>query len=651
MILSIAMMGEDPCAGVSMPVYLSIDDEIKASRKLHKKPSPAFEMLENILDSRHQLWCVYGQLSTPADGPLEPFEESDLRLAIHQLSRDELARALVRACVHGDPRIAKTIWSARGPFEINYEKDVLWTKINGTRVSTEVNANHILTNAGSTQEIEELIEWMPTVGLGFMVGVGSDHSVMIQAGDLARPIKALARKHSFEGELPTLCDGIVSENALLLAMRGKILQSHYPSAYEDLLCWVSEDMFHAFSDHLRPYKVVHGLTLEMLQESSAPQVFPFSDCTESLLDTVESKYISQSITCCSPGEWAPLRFDMRTVPAVDGECDRENMVLGHLGSLALQHGFGHKSGHVLCQAKASFLCQFDQGPMDLANYERALSFTAGYFPLDLVAFDQDRSNRSDGVCVREDIGFELDFNRSNRAIIRQLYQSFGDSSPIKDYVRVAISRPMIDFLLQYNCDMNMDVDSMIALNQAVGIDNAQLGMALDHNDLRKLQSAGFRFSDSSTTKPIVRRLNTGELLNSTRESSRDTDVYLDIFGLKTKLKQKKPSLVGQEDFSDSYSNALQMNLWPAEKYNMRPKSLGSALTMLAGKKKFSESNHDQALLAYVELAGIEACAKAAKNGSHWEFLRHHFGRDAIEPHMKLITREVRGRILEDDLGL
>lgn len=621
---------------------------------MNHKGSHAFKQLDEILDSRHQPWCRYGKGSWPADEPAELYENAEIRSTIKELAKEELPRALIRACVHGDLWIAKTIWSARGPFEIEFTKKVFWTVVGGTQMNLETSANHIFTNAASIQEVEQIMEWMPTVGLGFLIGAGSEHAVMLESTDLEIPITALARSQSFAGDLPSLSHGLLSSPELLTALSDKAQGSTFPDLFQNVLCWVSDRMLDEFSGELRPFEISHGLTLYQAGDDleSIKLKHRFEDCLAPVLDTIQYSYMEAGQRKVSPGEWEPYQLSVQTTPCNGGDDESMNMHLVHQASAAIQYGFWSKPGFTLCLAPASFLSGFEQGSVDADNYRRAQAFADQYFPLDLLG-------HANGECIssvpslKGRVGCVVDFvhgakNNSFRELDR-LYCQFGDASNVSTEMKSLIPKALIEFLLKENWSRDVSAKSMMALQQGFGLDNEGLSMKPDHRDLQALLDAGFRFS--SETRCVLPNIKAGgKMIPFRREDSRDTAVLMNLYGLRVDVERCRPTPEDIRALDESYRNAIKLGLWPSSQQRSRPKSLSAALDAIT-KKPLTSDNQDQALLAYLQIAGAEECAKAVSSSQQWDFLCKQFGEPVMKPHLKLASREARGQILEDDLGM
>lgn len=330
------------------------------------------------------------------------------------------------------------------------------------------------------------------------------------------------------------------------------------------------------------------------------------------------------------------------------------MLLGYQASLAVQHGFLDKPGFTLCAAKTGFLSRFEQGAPAPENLKKSLAFATQYFPLDLIAF---ASNPEvfDGKCLRSDIGIEMDFVGSGRdgmdSTLAKLYCSFGDEAPLHSRMRQLIPQDLVSFILQYTCRRNVSARSMIALQQAFGLDNEGLGMAPDHHDLQRLLDAGFRFSPATKVVEQSRNIN-GKLQHWQRESDKESAVFLDLFVRRVTVERCKPTPSDLQVLDEGYRNAIRLGLWPCKQQSLRPKTVVAALKALAKIPAILKTdNYHQSLLAYLDIAGAEKCAKAAKAADQWRLLRDHFGHEVMQPLLRHTSREVRGVALEDDLGM
>lgn len=627
-------------------------DALSAEQRIHLPPSPALSRIGEILTARHQPWCVY-RGNDKAKLNQKPYSAEDLTQAIQGLELYELSRALVGACFHGDIQVAQQIWADRGPFETVHEKAQYQELINGTAVRQGTGAEHLFTNATSLDEVKNLLEWAPTVGLGFLVGVNSEHSLLLDSEILETPVKLLSHMSSFSGELPVLAQDVVCTPELLIALREKRDSTILPEAYSDILCWVPSEAVSDHPDHLRPFKVhqgVHLINNEPFKDKVGfeRREFAFSECTEELISKLDRRSIESAMVKTQVGEWKFNILEMRVEPAAGLAGYPSEIVLGYQASEPVKYGFDHKPGHTLCHTTVEFLSRFPVSSIDQEKVRSASEFTNTYFPLDLLSLSREGPLNFYTGCLRRSPGLSMGYGKGH-SNVRDLNNAFGDNSPIKDQIKKALPRPLVDFLNEFYCQTNLDGRSMLALWQGLGIDNAKFGAQLTSWDLQNLHDAGYRFSDETVTHLPQRFTSMGKQLTYERWSSEDTEVYLSL--ATEKVIQTGSDLDGpkQAALDNAYHNALRMNLWPAE--TDRPENLRKALIQSAAKKKPGDTNHERAMRAWFDLEGIENCVKAADSPSQVDFVRRHFGHNEVQPYLNLTTRKIRGRLVEDDLGL
>jgi hypothetical protein len=630
---------------------MSIDDEIKAQNKLHPRLSDAFKRLEEIFVARYQPWCEFSTSKKNTTLSL-PYTDDDLRRAVHELHKDELARALVRACIHGDVYIAKLLWGARGPFEIEHEYRGLQEIINGSVVMPSTEAQHTFTNLESSETLAELMEWMPTVGLGFMVVQGDKPCRLLASDDMAFAIKNVAWKSQFQGTLPTLADGVVNQPELLLALKEKAENSAYSKSLNDILVWATPQMIAEFPGELSTYTSRQGLTLESTTKlpGKDPELkhVRFDQCDEALMSQLTRRTLENGETVVKPAVWNYYQLDLNLKLSYGADSTRDHMVLGYLATEPMQFGFDQKPNHVLCRANINFLSQFSIGQVEEGNLRAAHDFTKGYFPLDIVVLDNGPDKQMYGACLRPVLGISMGMGNGSSIGASRLYKLLGDSSSMHHRLREALPRPLVKMLVDLHPNVMMDPLGMLALYQAFGWDNKGLVMRIDASDLQMMQEAGFKFSDETMTRIPAKSGPRGYEKPYERQSGEHTDVFMNLNSEFIRAGSETGEVL-PDYLINSYSNAVKVGLWGSE--TPKPKSLTDALVMAARRKNWGNSNQELALKAYITHAGIEACVKAAKKDSHWIFLDVHFGREALTPHLKLTSRATRGRLLEGDMGL
>jgi hypothetical protein len=619
----------------------------KPEWKMPPTGSVAFRRLEEILEARYLGWVEFTLKAEAAYSP-RSVGPDDIGNAIRDLEPDELARALVRACFHADLTIAKEIWSQRGPFEVVYQEGKHQVLINGEATHEYTKTQHLLTNAKTISDIEELFEWMPSIGLGFMCGVGTKDGLLLQGHRIEKPIKYLSWATNFTGELPMFSYGSVAQPELMLALDDKMRTSHYADSFDHILCWVEEGTMREFPDEFDAFESIQELYLKRKGADGKDEIriIPVSEVTEDALSDVSRRAIVDGEIVNSDAPWSYHGLSLETFPVEPG-VPQNNLVLGYQADAPLKHGFNHKPGHVLCRTRVSFLRQFNIGPVQQDNLAKAKAFVVGYFPFDLMMHRVPQTVLRGPGCVRLDNGMRQG-TRDTPYLIRDLYKALGNDSPVQHYLQKALTPPLLDYIRDLYCDVTLDAESMLALFQGLGVDNQGYRVDLNYKGLQILQDAGFRFSDDSVIADSQQISASGYLLQH-RLNSQDTDVLLKIDSTLDGQMVTNGSFDERKAWDNRYTNALSMNLWPAE--TVRPESLVDALVKAGRKKKWGTTVPEMALRTYINQAGLEACAEVAKTAPHWAFLKEHFGREAMTPFMRKIPAKVRGTILMDDIGL
>jgi hypothetical protein len=95
---------------------------------------------------------------------------------------------------------------------------------------------------------------------------------------------------------------------------------------------------------------------------------------------------------------------------------------------------------------------------------------------------------------------------------------------------------------------------------------------------------------------------------------------------------------------------MKANLWPIP--GAAPAGVPQALKdssrlsfeVLSNPKKL-------ALYTYLQRAGVEACVEAASTPSQWMSIAQIFSCEDLQPYLKDMPKQARGKVLESGLGL
>jgi hypothetical protein len=286
-----------------------------------KESSERLKRYQDLLVLRCQPWAkdrIPGReqiqwQSIVAQGP------DELESVLQGLTGPQLAVALAHAGFCGDREVGQRLIDIHGPIETVLEKRNKQTFLNGEPLHYAW-AMHYLRNAESPAAMAEVMEWLPTVGLGWMVGVGSEHCVMFDENTtIDRALKQVI-KPEFEGTLPSLVNGCIEQPELLLALHERNTSTLYPKAYQKILLWVPERTVAQFPDDLTAYESVQTAYFRDQQGRPDQSVtLPLTEVAPAFLDQVHNWWARVSNpdrrriwkgTCCwctrrtKPFKWA-----------------------------------------------------------------------------------------------------------------------------------------------------------------------------------------------------------------------------------------------------------------------------------------------------------------------------------------------------------
>ncbi len=592
--------------------------------------------LRNIIDSRAQRSNIEALPTRQRDEYKQKFHNfsgsmEDASRLIQGLSANEAAHILVTACLQGDLEIAKAVRAHHPDVTITYERSKYHDLINSTPLVRS--SLGYLSNTSSQKEIGELLEWMPTAGLGFMVGQGGDHTLMLNAESLYPTVATIQKEKPFEGELPMLNHGVVHNPELLDALLEKQSISHYENSFKEILCWVSESMFQDFNQDLPSFHAVQQMNLYRENSSNGRwEVFgvDFDELTDDLLAQVSNQHREKFDL--------PLMYvglELRTQASQEaGQImdPKDNMLLGHLANQALQLGFDHKPGYVLCRTSTDFLKQFDMGPLSENNLQKAAEFTDRYFPLDLVLLDYAHDASSCALIYKLNTGLHLE-KIPPTVKINQLFELMGQDSLVRDKM-IRLMRPEHwDFIVDMYIRTRHSEAALLAMYHALGRDNTGMHIEGLSKTLEKLMAGGYRFADETRAVKVE---NKGRWGAATFSVAFENEFTL------ARLSGKSHEGVAQ---------AMSMNLWPSYE-STKPSSLDDAIKAAARKRKWDETSlADCALQEYLKNEGIEACVERVKTPAQWRMLGSVFGGAQLHPYLDRTPREIRGEILSDSLGI
>lgn len=598
-----------------------------------------------ILTLRRQAWAKDIPISNEEAVrkiPL-PCSPEECEQILQTMPEMYLAFALAHAGFCGDMEIGNRLIDIHGPIHSELSVQNSQTRLNGEPLHYTWAVNYFR-NAGSPAEISKVMEWLPEVGMGWMVGAGSEHSVLFQSKALEHVLKHV-RTTQFEGELPHLVSGRVDHPELLLALHERKSGSSFESAFDKILCWVPEGTETHFPNDLVPYKIEQNMhfsdSLKHTREDQSA-VIPLADVSKAYLDEVVNLWTNSNDPSLT---YDGMRFQdlkLRTTSTlqcidVDGE-----MLLSHQANQSIKHGFWERPGMVLCQTTVGFLSNFELGAQEPRNQAASEKFVSNYAPIDLIARNYGSKDEEDALIYIGKIGYVYSADKAVKSF-NDLVRHLDGPEPLRSQIKGVLNKDLMSFMTSQRGSTEVNVMSLPILKREYGIDNQGIGVQVWGAHIDALHQTGFRFAADTDTKYC--------------EQARDA------------MSPLKPSQVafvtiGMMDMSDqqqqdTHIKALQMGLWatPIKK----PESIPEALTAL-GRRKWNTNTvkgklpHETnspvlALRAYVYEAGVEACVREAKTTAHWVTLRTVFGTEVMKPYLKDAPLPAQAKLFTNDLGV
>ena len=600
----------------------------------------------DILTLRGQLWAENLKFKSNEEAlkkPPLPSTAEECEKILHSLPEMYLPVALAQAGFCGDMEIGNRILEIHGPIHTELSVRGSQTFLNGEPLHYAW-AWEYLRNASSPADIAKVMEWLPEVGMGWMVGKGSEHSMLFQGEALEHALKHV-RTTQFDGELPHLVSGRVDHPELLLALHQRKGQSNFEQAFDKILCWVPQGTETSFPDNLVPYKVEQSIhfndTLKHTREDQSA-VMPVTAVTQEYLDTTVNAW-TRSYDFAMRGVGlglADLKLCTSTTSPVidiDGE-----MLLSHQANQSIKHGFWERPGMVLCQTTVGFLSNFEIGRQEPRNQVASDAFVSNYAPIDLIARAYGRKDEENALIYVGKVGFKYSDNQPNTSF-NNLVKLLDGQEPLKSQVKGVLSKDLMSYLTSLRGDKGVTVTSLPVLYREYGIDNQGISLQVWAMHIDLLHRQGFKFSPDTDTKYCSDPSDATRLLKPSQ-----------VAFLQVGMMQ-----MDDEQLQDTYNKAFEMGLWtsPVDK----PKTISEALSAL-GRRKYNtntvkgklpyETNVPVlALRAYLHEAGIEACVASAKTVKHWNELRTVFGTEELKPYLNDAPLEARGKLFTQDLGV
>ncbi|WP_408601719.1 hypothetical protein [Pseudomonas sp. PLMAX] len=604
-------------------------------------PHLRLNRLKEILTLRNQPWTEsqFKSKEEREKTPPDPYTADELESVLQKLIAPHIAEALALSAACADLEIAKRLVEIHGPIPVDFvRKEKYQASLNGE--SMYLGNQPYLGNAKTTADMAKAIEWMPTVGLGWMLGVDSDHGELYSSSSLSKAL-AKTREVEFTGALPSIVGGQIEHPELLAALYAKKAASCVPKAYDQILCWVPEDLVAHFSDELFPYTSVQNIVFEdsyKRQGQDNAQAVRLVDVEKSTFADVKTAEDDRD------HRLAFKDLLLCTVPSAAERDIVSELLLAHQATESIQHGFWKHPGMVLCRTSVEFLAEFDFGQPDPMNEHLAREYVHSYVPVDLMAMAYGNLEDVYQRSLVSKVGFGSLRERQSYSF-NQLIKLLNTPEPLSSDVRGILSKDLVQFLLTLNKDA-VQVETLPALYRDFGIDNRGLSLNVWSTHVDALYESGFKFAPGTVTD--VKFLG-GAAKEIEEQPNHVIFTYMDT---------NTPS---DQAFQDMHTKAISMGLWTAQV--KQPESVTEALAGLTRRKFHNGTNLVKGKLpyeanapvwayrGYLAVAGVEACALVAKSDAHWKVLGEVFDTDVLKPYLEQASLQAKGHLFMKDLGV
>jgi hypothetical protein len=541
---------------------------------------------------------------------------------IESLNEFDLADCVLQATVQGNELLVRTLMERRGPIPIHFEKQAPdYTKclLNGREVQLPGKS---YLHANRPAELKSLLAMIREYDMKGLIDPGETYPLMLTWIEYEQTLNENNLSH-FEGELPTLDNGILKNPELAFALADDRQSAATAQAYKPVLCWATEEMLREFAQQLaplRPFQVVEGQgsMAEWKAKSNDPECMKFSKITVGVKPSENNT------------QFAPLLVDT-------------------MGPEASRMGFDDPQGRVLCETTVDFLLQFPVSDCTVENFERSVDFVNNYCPMSIISL------QANEVCVR-DFGHAARGFNFNCSLDLEMVKAFNPiflllakEHPLRERALDMMSRDQWLGLIKKADQTFLYPQSLLAIRDTLGLDNAGMHIKIDYPGFRTLFEGGYRFADNT------------KFFSQEREFKRHNDKYPDADSTSLFASMTVVSMIEDIVFlSDServaqmlsiYVEMLSANLWPVE-HHEKPDTLLEVLS--SGKyMEFEDYRDPQAMTthSYLLMQGVDACARVATTDEHWKTLAVVFSPAELTPYLSQIPGKIKGQMIEQEMGL
>jgi hypothetical protein len=536
---------------------------------------------------------------------------------VDQLNEADLAECVLTATIRGHERLVRDLIKRRGPVPIMVEhrgtgENDFWSGDQPVGYQYRYFTQDVKSRAG----LKSLLAMITEFGMQGLIEPGPSFPLLWHRLDENQLLHKLPAMR-FEGELPSLVAGALESPELAVVLHEESLSTGTSDAYKPLLCWASEDMIRQFPQGLAPLKVFQ----EVEGHGTLSQWKAKSGTLEGL-------------------EYGAIKVGVRPT----NRCSElANFLFREMGPASARLGLNDKQGRVLCETTTDFILSFQGAECSEVNLLAASTFLQNYCPIEIMALQAAAACTRDFGLEKAQYHFRHHLTKSMSETFDLLFTALATDERVKDLM----TKEQWSLLLQ-QADFT-SAHSILALYQVLGLDNSGSSIALDDDDLLLLIDGGYRFADG--TKVFNQDL---DMRSHNRRVSLKEQPSVFI---SDHLSFTNQSVISQMSGSEIHAHVLsiyrgihEMNLWPSQ--DIRPTDLTAALKM-AARLDLTHSGHNKAMAlhAYLVESGIQACVEAVSSPTQWVKLTEVFTADELQPYMKIMPSNAKGRLLELGMGM
>jgi hypothetical protein len=565
------------------------------------------------------------------------FTDPEFASTVHGLDSNDLARCILQATLEGSEALARQLFELRGPVSIVYEKgrdeyDI--ATVNGAEFA--FSRFDKLKGIEHVPQLKSLYKMIKEFGMKGIIEPGDTFPLLCQdrIGFFNEGPSV-----TFKGELPFLDAGVLNMPELAIAMLDESHVSAMPAAYQPVLCWATPTMVKEFPVQLAPLTpfqdvVGHGSLAEWKNMTDDDWQMEFQSIVTGVRPSEQSTKIAGA-------------------------------VFSYMGPESTKLGFDDERGRVLCETTVNFLLSFETGPLEQDNVTAAKEFVDNYFPPEIISAQvtQECVDRfGHDVALRE---FSILMQQNHSGGFHDLFGLLAKDHPLRDRAMSMMPREMWHKLALKNDGCQLIPASLVALYDAFGIDNTGMELTLYCGRIKDFLGKDFRFSDMTE---VLEDSGEDEDYPGGSDGYSQDESEEDVLDDEQEELQKPTTVLLSYESTDfvttigvsndelhrqmlnGYKEMLKLNLWPAT--SLRPSDIGQALSMSNREGLGGSANKlVMSLKAYLMLAGVEACVKAATSPQHWKTLEIVFSSDELTPYLSQMPQSARGRLLENVMGL